>query len=175
MRGKYHYWVCAQAQEGKMKKYAVIMLILSILLAAAASSGAQSAPNHTAMLTVGMVPWISGVGAEYLYRYRNWGFGADLMFGRNSGAVRGFSTHAIAKWHLPIIEELSAFLSVGAGITYTWSEYSPDYLYFNPYVSAGFEGRYKWLVSSLEAGYGPGIGQFVTHSAFVKFGIGVAF
>lgn len=158
-----------------MKRFAVIMLVLSIVLAAATASCAQSPPNHTVMLTVGIAPWISGVGAEYLYRYKNWGLGADLLFGRNSGAVRGFSSRVMAKWHLPIIPELSAFLSLGAGITYTWSEFSPDYLFFNPFISAGFEGRYRCLVSSLEFGYGPGIGEFVTHAMHLKFGLGVAF
>lgn len=158
-----------------MKRFAVIILMLFIVFSVAAASGAQSPQNHTVMLAVGMAPWISGAGAEYLYRYRNWGFGADLLFGRNSGAVRGLSSRAIAKWYLPIIPELSAFLSLGAGITYTWSEYSPEYLYFNPYVSAGVEGRYEWLASSLEVGYGPGIGKFVVHAIHVKFGLGVVF
>jgi len=158
-----------------MKRFVVIMLIVSFIFAVSIPANAQYPGSHSVMLTVGMVPWISGVGAEYQYRYKNWGFGADLLFGRNAGSVRGFSSHALAKWYLPLIEELSAFVSLGAGITYTWNEFSPDYLYFNPFISGGFEGRYKWFISSLEVGYGPGISDYVIHSTYVKFGVGILF
>ncbi len=158
-----------------MKRFAVIMLMVLFSLSFSLSADAQSPGDHSVMLTVSRVPWLIGPGAEYQYRYKDWGFGADIMFGRNSGSVRGFSTHAIAKWHMPVIENLSAFLSMGLGITYTWGEYAPDRLYFNPCITGGFEGRYRWFVGSLEVGYAPGISDFIIHTTYVKLGLGATF
>ena len=162
-------------EEAMMKRFAVIILMVLIFQAITFSANAQEPNSHSVMLTVSRVPWLSGVGAEYQYRYKNWGFGADFMFGRNLGAVRGLSSHAIVKGHLPLVEGLSAFLSLGVGLVHTWSEYSPDYLYFNPYLAGGFEGRYKWFAGMLEVGYGPGISDYVIHTTYVKFGLGVTF